>query len=102
MVKAGFVAPFESTRYMAALERSLLVNIPIRASVNLDIENRHVDAMLKPINSSQYHKLLQWTSLPYTTKHDILSLKPAIEDTNAKVIKTRPAKSVSRTHLLTA
>jgi hypothetical protein len=29
-------------------------------------------------------------------------LKPAIEDTNAKVIKTRPAKSVSRTHLLTA
>lgn len=96
MSKIGFVAPFENARYIAGLERNILVNIPLRASVNLDIENTHVDAALKLMNSSQYHQLLQWSSLPYTTRHDILSMKPANEDSNAKVIHVRPTKSVSR------
>jgi hypothetical protein len=95
MSKMGFVAPFESTRYIAALERDVLVNIPIRVAVNLDIENKRVDAALKPLNSNEYHKVLQWTTLPYTTKHDILSMKPASEDSNAKIIRPRPSKSVS-------
>jgi hypothetical protein len=95
MSKIGFIAPFEKARYIAGLERNLLVNIPLRASVNLDIENMHVDAALKPINSSQYHQLLQWSSLPYTTRHDIRSMSPANEDSNAKVIHVRPTKWVS-------
>lgn len=95
MSKLGFVAPFENARYIAGLERNVLVNIPLRASVNLDIENVHVDATLEPINSNQNHQLLQWTSLPYTTRHDILSMNPANEDSNAKVIHVRPTKWVS-------
>jgi hypothetical protein len=95
MSKIGFLAPFESARYIAGLERNFLVNIPLRASVNLDIENTHVDAALKFINSSQHHQLLQWSTLPFTTRHDILSMRPAIEGSNAKVIHVRPAKSVS-------
>lgn len=95
MIKMGFVAPFESTRYTAALERDILVNLPVRVSVNLDIENKRVDAALKPLNADEYHKVLQWTTLPYITKHDILSMKPANEDSNAKKISPRPTKSVS-------
>lgn len=102
MSKIGFVAPFESVSYIAALERNLLINIPIRTSINLDIENRHIDATLKPMNSNHFHKLAQWTSLPYTTRHDILSLKPASEDSDAKIIHVGPAKSVSYGHLLLA
>lgn len=102
MSKIGFVTPFESATYIAALERSLLLNIPLRVSFNLDIENNHVDAVLKPINSSQYQRVLQWISLPYTTRHDILSLKPANEDSNAKIIHVRPAKTVSLSHFLSA
>jgi hypothetical protein len=96
MSKIGFVAPFENARYIAGLERNVLVNIPLKASVNLDIQNIHVDATLKLIDSSQYHQLLQWSSLPYTTRHDILSMNPANEDSNARVIHVRPTKSVSR------
>lgn len=95
MIKMGFVAPFESTRYIAALERDVLINLPVKVSMNLDIENKRVDAALKPLNVDEYHKVLQWTTLPYTTKHDILSMKPASEDSNAKIISARPSKSVS-------
>jgi hypothetical protein len=95
MSKMGFIAPFETATYIAALERDILINLPIRVAVNFDIENKHVDAALKPLNSDEYHKVLQWTTLPYITKHDILSMKPANEDSNAKIISTRPRKSVS-------
>jgi hypothetical protein len=95
MIKMGFVTPFDSARYSAALERDVLVNLPVKVSVNLDIENKRVDAALKPLNVDEYHKVLQWTTVPYTTKHDILSMKPAIEDSNAKIISARPRKSVS-------
>jgi hypothetical protein len=89
------VTPFDSTRYIAGLEKNLLLNIPLRVSVNLDLENKHVAAALKPIDSNEYHKVLQWSSVPYTSKHDILNLKPALEDSNAKIILSRPVKSVS-------
>jgi hypothetical protein len=98
MSKIGFLAPFESARYVAGLERNVLVNVPLRASVNLDIENKHVDAVMKLVNSSQHHKLLQYTTKPYTTRHDVLSMNPDSEDINAKVIHVRPAKVVSHSH----
>lgn len=91
----GFVTPFDSARYSAALERDVLVNLPVKVSVNLDIQNKRVDAVLKPLKVDEYHKVLQWTTVPYTTKHDILSMKPAIEDSNAKIITVRPIKKVS-------
>jgi hypothetical protein len=94
MSEIGFVAPFESAKYIAGLERNILVNVPLRASVNLDFENTHLDAALKLINSSQYHQLLQCSSLPFTTRHDILSMEPAKEDSNTKVIHVRPSKWV--------
>jgi hypothetical protein len=98
MSEIGFVAPFESASYIAGLERNFLINVPLRASVNLDIQNTHVDAVVKLINSSQYHQLFRYSSLPFTTRHDILSMKPASEDSDAKVIHVRPARWVSRGH----
>jgi hypothetical protein len=95
MGRISFIAPFESTTYTAALERDMFVNLPLRASVNLDIENNQVEAALKPLNSNQYQKLLQWTTLPYTTKQEILSIKPANEESSTKVIRSLPSKSVS-------
>ena len=74
--KIGFVTPFDHQRYIAGLDKDVLVNLPIRANMDLDLENAEVRVKLQPINANKNFKIAQFSAQPYTAQHNILDLSP--------------------------
>ncbi|KAE8736710.1 hypothetical protein FOCC_FOCC017835, partial [Frankliniella occidentalis] len=74
--KIGFITPFDHQRYIAGLDKDVLVNLPIRANIDLDLENAEVRVKLQPINANKNFKIAQFSCQPYTAQHNILDLTP--------------------------
>nr|CAD7427031.1 unnamed protein product [Timema monikensis] len=78
----GFVTPFDHRQYVAAVDKNTQLNLPISASVDVDIENAKIQATFSPINSERDYQIFHCSSKPYTTKHDIINLKPHNQDSD--------------------
>nr|CAD7460130.1 unnamed protein product [Timema tahoe] len=76
----GFVTPFDHRQYVAAVDKNTQLNLPISASVDVDMENAKIQATLSPINSDRDYQIFHCSSKPYTTKHEIINLKPHNQD----------------------
>ncbi|CAG2058701.1 unnamed protein product, partial [Timema podura] len=76
----GFVTPFDHRQYVAAVDKNTQINLPISASVDVDMENAKIQATLSPINSDRDYQIFHCSSKPYTTKHEIINLKPHNQD----------------------
>nr|CAD7257447.1 unnamed protein product [Timema shepardi] len=78
----GFVTPFDHRQYVAAVDKNTQLNLPISASVDVDMENSKIQATFSPINSDRDYQIFHCSSKPYTTKHDIINLKPYNQDSD--------------------
>nr|CAD7414698.1 unnamed protein product [Timema poppensis] len=78
----GFVTPFDHRQYVAAVDKNTQLNLPISASVDVDMENAKIQATFSPINSDKDYQIFHCSSKPYTTKHDIINLKPYNQDSD--------------------
>nr|CAD7573376.1 unnamed protein product [Timema californicum] len=78
----GFVTPFDHRQYVAAVDKNTQLNLPISASVDVDMENSKIQATFSPINSDRDYQIFHYSSKPYTTKHDIINLKPHNQDSD--------------------
>ncbi|CAA9998147.1 unnamed protein product, partial [Nesidiocoris tenuis] len=90
--KMGFITPFNHKRYTAALHKNVHLHLPLRASLDLDFENSKIRAKVQPLDTQQKHKLLEYSTVAYTVKHDILDLSPALNNDNARPIHTGNVK----------
>lgn len=91
----GIITPFNHHRYMAGLDKNLHVNIPIRAKIDIDTENNKVWAELKPLDAKHYQKLAEYSTVAYTTTHDILDLSPPAQEEYAQKIHVRTPQKVT-------
>lgn len=93
--RLGFITPYNHKRYSAALHKNIHVHVPLRASVDIDVENNKVYAKMQPLEGHQKHKLFEYSTVAYTVKHDILDLYPALNGNNAEIIHVRSLRRVS-------
>nr|CAD7195680.1 unnamed protein product [Timema douglasi] len=55
---------------------------PSVQDVDVDMENAKIQATFSPINSDKDYQIFHCSSKPYTTKHDIINLKPYNQDSD--------------------
>nr|Q9U8M0.1 RecName: Full=Vitellogenin-1; Short=Vg-1; Flags: Precursor [Periplaneta americana]BAA86656.1 vitellogenin [Periplaneta americana] len=97
MSKIAIVTPFNSMEHMAALERNILINIPIKLDVDFDLEAQNIALNMKLIGKDSNPRLAQLSTNTYTTNHKITIIKPAIQDEEANEIHVRPARMMRDT-----
>lgn len=91
--RIGFVTPFEHKHYMAGEDKNFQIYLPIRLEAEVDTEMKEVQVKVQPVEKKDAFKALQASNVPYTSSHDILSMKPVFQDsTNTRVMRNQETK----------
>ncbi|KAK9500937.1 hypothetical protein O3M35_002098 [Rhynocoris fuscipes] len=93
----GFSTPFDHKAYVASLGKNLHVSVPLRAEVSFDQNKNKIEAMLQPIEANRKQKLFEYSTVAYTSKHDILDLSPIVEGRDTQKIHVRPVQRIQAT-----
>ncbi|XP_071568655.1 vitellogenin-2-like [Temnothorax nylanderi] len=88
----GFVAPFEHKNYMAGIDDNKLLQVPVELQVDFNMKQKNIGLMIRPklpqnLMDSQL-TLWQHTTVPFTTRQDILNLQPVYLDKNTHHVLT--------------
>lgn len=84
--RISFVTPFENQEYVTGIDKSLQVFLPIKAEMKYDTVKNELRTKIQPADDEPEYKALQYKKLPFTSKHDILSLRPVSNDKNTHII----------------
>ncbi|XP_058799329.1 vitellogenin-like [Phymastichus coffea] len=85
--RLSFVTPFENQQYIAGVDKSVQFHLPIEAEVEYNNKKKEFRLKIQPNNEEPNFKLVQTKIEPFTSKHDILDLKPVSTDKNTLVIE---------------
>lgn len=91
-VTMSFANPSTRQRYSVGYDKKFQLNVPVRVTSEIDIRNREVKTEVKPLNDNKVTKVLQLGSWPYTTRDNVLSLRPLPESEHTKEIRGRPVR----------
>jgi hypothetical protein len=94
----GFITPFDNMRYIAGLDRNVLFHIPMKAKIDVDMLKKNVSLTLKP-GSDRSVRMMHLSMRPYTSIHDIFSMRPVLEESSTKVIHVRPTRQVRNSYV---
>ncbi|XP_077269193.1 vitellogenin-3-like [Temnothorax americanus] len=88
----GFVAPFEHQNYMAGIDDNKLLQVPVKLQVDYNMKQKTIELMIRPKSpqnpmDSQF-TLWRHTTVPFTTRQDILNLQPVYLDKNTHLVLT--------------
>ncbi|XP_076655137.1 vitellogenin [Halictus rubicundus] len=85
--RIGFLVPFERQHFIAGVDMNFQAYLPSR--INLDISPAKGNMKLKmlPLKGEEKAKMIHYSVVPYTSKHDILHLQPVLTDKNTRVIR---------------
>ncbi|XP_046405787.1 vitellogenin-A1-like [Ischnura elegans] len=95
--KISFVAPLTHTRYIAGVQKNIQVNVPIKATFDLDAENSEASVTLQPLYNNREAQIFHYSTIPYTAKHNILDLTPVSQGSNFKPIHVREPMQMETT-----
>ena len=96
--RVGFLTPFEHKHYMAGEDKNVQVYIPVRVESEINSEKKEIKVKVQPLESKESFKILHVSNLPYTSKHDILTMKPVLHDSeNTRVVHKQEIKKHTRT-----
>ncbi|XP_011695974.1 PREDICTED: vitellogenin-2-like [Wasmannia auropunctata] len=93
----GFLAPFEHQNYMTGVDHSLQLQVPLEFEVTVnhrDLSSSglkirpNILSMQNQMDSSNGVKLLHHSTIPFTTRQDVLDLQPVSLDKNTHLILT--------------
>lgn len=89
----GFVTPFDHQNYITGIDDNQMAQIPVEYEVEYDSNQRHLGLKIRP-NSPQTQTdnsqltLLHCSTVPFTTRQNILDLQPVSLDRNTHHIMT--------------
>lgn len=84
--RISFVTPFENQEYVSGIDKDLQVFLPVKGEMKYDTTQNEVNMKIQPAEDEPEYKVLQYKKQPFTSKHDILSLRPVSNDKNTHVI----------------
>lgn len=92
--RLGFIAPFEHQEYMVGIDRKVQVHLQLRSEIEYDRKKQEVRVKIQPSEDENEYKILEYKTIPFTSKRDILSLQPAPKENNTYTIhKNRALQS---------
>ncbi|CAG9759825.1 unnamed protein product [Ceutorhynchus assimilis] len=83
----SFVTPFDHEIYMAGYDRNLLVHVPISAKVEIDAKNNEAKIEFEVREAGQESRIAHFGSYPYTSRSNIMTIKPVSQRPNTQLIK---------------
>ncbi|XP_011695975.1 PREDICTED: vitellogenin-3-like [Wasmannia auropunctata] len=93
----GFLAPFEHQNYMTGVDHSLQLQVPLEFEVTVGHKGSglsglkirpNILSMQTQVDSSNGFKLLHHSTIPFTTRQDVLDLQPVSLDKNTHLVLT--------------
>ncbi|XP_011879026.1 PREDICTED: vitellogenin-3-like [Vollenhovia emeryi] len=102
----GFIAPFEHTQYMAGTDDSRMLQLPLEYEVKFDMTRQNLELKVRPnIPKDQMDSqlsLLHYSTVPFTSRHDIFNLQPLCLDENThKALDLKQQKNSLKKDMLT-
>ncbi|MDR5191888.1 DUF1943 domain-containing protein, partial [Salmonella enterica subsp. enterica serovar Typhimurium] len=77
--KLSIMTPFNDVRYTAGISRSVHLHLPVQMNIHGEFDGmKYLRQQITPLDSRD-HRLLQWTSVPFTTIHNIRNFRPDSE-----------------------
>ncbi|XP_017797232.1 PREDICTED: vitellogenin-like [Habropoda laboriosa] len=78
--RVGFVAPFEHQHFIAGVDVNFQAFAPVKIDLDVNIPKRSVQLKVWPLKGDEKARLIHYSVIPYTSNHDILSLRPLIKE----------------------
>lgn len=91
-----FVTPYDHQVYVAGYKKKVHVSVPVKGSLSVDVQKRHVEVEVKPVQKGGDYKVLHYSTVPYTTVKDVTDFKPVVQGSNTKVVEVKPVKQVTK------
>ncbi|XP_031636119.1 vitellogenin-A1-like [Contarinia nasturtii] len=88
-VSMSFTEPSTGQRYSATYDKMTQVNVPLRISSDIDVDNREIKTEVKPLRADKEMKILQMKTTPYTVRDNIFKLRPMPESPHTKEIRSK-------------
>lgn len=92
----GFFTPYDHQHYSSGYDKNIQFNIPIKATLEVDIENKQAHAEIEPMEPEKNARVFQYSSWPYTARSDILSLQPLASRPTTQIISTKPKINIEK------
>lgn len=88
--RIGFLASFEHQHYLTGVDKNQLLQIPAEFEVKLDMSKQNLALKIRPsssqTDSTSQLRLLQYNTIPFTTRQDLLELQPVSLDKNTQQV----------------
>lgn len=84
--RLSFVTPFEHQEYVGGVDKNMQLHLPMKTEIKYNKDKREAHLKIEPNNEESQFKIVQIKTEPFTSKHDILSLKPVSVDENTRII----------------
>lgn len=95
----GFVSPYNSYYYGAGLDKNFQIQLPFSASLDVDIENKKLQASFRPLSNqksqSEDINIVHYSTWPYTTQRSVLTIEPHSDSKNTEYIYVRRPNRVN-------
>lgn len=95
----GFLAAFEHQNYLTGIDNNQLLQIPTEFEVKLDMNQQNLALNIRPslsqtqMDSTPQLRLLHYSTVPFTTRQNLLDLQPLALDKNThQVLNSRKQK----------
>ncbi|XP_076766164.1 vitellogenin [Xylocopa sonorina] len=85
--RIGFVTPFDHQHFVSGVDVNFQTYLPMKVAMDVNILKDNVQLKIWPLKGEETARLMHYSVLPYTSKYDILSLRPVMTDKNTHVIK---------------
>ncbi|XP_066255189.1 vitellogenin-like [Euwallacea similis] len=83
----SFVTPFDHQIYMAGYDRTLHTHVPLKAHVDIDVKNKETKIEVEIQEKHEGARLLHFSSTPYTSRSDVMTIRPVALRPNTLIIK---------------
>lgn len=88
--RLGFYTPCDHEQYVSAYDKDTQVYLPIKHSINVDLNKNEIRTQFAFKNPEKNTKLAYYRSRPYVAHFDIVELKPAISKPDTQFVGPAP------------
>ncbi|CAG9816778.1 unnamed protein product [Phaedon cochleariae] len=85
--RLGFTTPFDHQQYIAGFDKQFQIHVPVHGNIDIDIKNGKVNFEFEAVEKHEGAHVFHYSTWPYTSRVDILNLKPLHLQPNTHVIR---------------
>ncbi|XP_029035514.2 vitellogenin-like [Osmia bicornis bicornis] len=93
--RIGFVTPFEHHHYIAGIDVNTQAYAPVKVSLDINVPTKSTQLKLWPLKGEEKSRLIHYSVVPYTSVHNILSLRPLQTEKGTHKVHIDTSKTVT-------